>query len=87
MFEPDYAVVAGFLDRVALEGEIEQMVETVLVALKALHAPSHALAKQRLRRSARAAMREAIDAKLTLDVYTSSSAARSAVVLPGANRK
>jgi enoyl-CoA hydratase len=85
MFEPDDAVVAGFLDRVVPGDEIEQAVGNLLAALKTLHAPSHVSAKQRLRRAARAAMREAIDAELTLDAYRSRSAALSSVVLPVAN--
>jgi enoyl-CoA hydratase len=83
MFEPDDSVAAGFLDRVVAKEEIGQTVEAVLAALKALHAPSHAMAKQRLRRSAMAATRQAIDAELTLEAYMSRSATRSAVVLPG----
>jgi len=86
MFEPDDAVVAGFLDRVVAAEDIEQTVAAALAALKALHAPSHAVAKRRLRCSAQAAMRQAIDAELTLDAYTSSSSTRSAVILPNANR-
>jgi enoyl-CoA hydratase len=84
MFEPDDAIVAGFLDRVVAAEKIEQTIEATLAALKALHAPSHASAKQRLRRSAMAAIRQAIDAELTLEAYMSRSATRSAVVLPGA---
>jgi enoyl-CoA hydratase len=84
MFEPNDSVVAGFLDRVVAKEEIEQTVGATLAALKALHAPSHAIAKQRLRGPARTAMRQAIDAELTQEAYTSRSATRSAVVLPGA---
>lgn len=84
MFEPDDAVVAGFLDRVVPGDEIEPAVEDVLAGLKTLHAPSHASAKQRLRHPARAAMREAIDEELTLEAYRSRSAALTSVVLPGA---
>jgi enoyl-CoA hydratase len=83
MFEPDDAVVAGFLDRVVPGDEIERTVEDLLSVLKTLHAPSHVLAKQRLRRTARAAMREAIDAELTLDAYRSRSVGLASVVLPG----
>lgn len=83
MFGPDDSVIAGFLDRVVASEELERTAKTVLAALKALHAPSHAIAKQRLRRSAMAAMRQAIDAELTLEAYMSRSATRSAVVLPG----
>jgi hypothetical protein len=46
---------------------------------------SDALAKQRLRRAAMAAMREAIDRELTLDAYRASAATRTAVVIPGGN--
>lgn len=84
MFEPDDAAIAGFLDRVVPAETIDQAVEELLPALKAVHTPSHVLAKQRLRRSARAAMREAIDAELTLDAYMSAIAARNSVVVPGA---
>ena len=61
MFEPDDAVVAGFLDRVVPATEIEHAIDDVVSSLRKLHAPSHALAKQRLRRPAIVAMREAID--------------------------
>jgi enoyl-CoA hydratase len=84
MFEPDDAVVAGFLDRVVPGDEIEPAVESTLAVLKTLHAPSHISAKQRLRRAAGAAIREAIDEELTLDAYRSRSAALTSVVLPGA---
>ena len=83
MYEPDDAVVAGFLDRAVPETEVEQTVEQVAASLRGLRAPAHALAKQRLRRKVVAAMREAIDSELTLAAYKSSSAALTAVVLPG----
>ena len=85
MFEPDDSVIAGFLDRVVAAEKIEQTLEPVLATLKALHTPSHTTAKQRLRSSTRAAMRQMIDAELTLDAYASRAASMSAVVLPGAN--
>jgi enoyl-CoA hydratase len=85
MFEPDDAVVAGFLDRVVPGNEVERTIEDVVAAMRGLHAPSHALAKQRLRRAAMAAMREAIETELTPAAYMSSSAARTAVVLPAGN--
>ena len=84
MYEPDEALVAGFLDRVVAEDEIDRAAEAAAAALQGLHMPSHALAKQRLRREAMAAMREAIDAELTPAAYRSGSATLSAVVLPGA---
>jgi enoyl-CoA hydratase len=84
MFEPDDAVIAGFLDRVVPAKEIEQTLNDVTSALRNLNAPSHALAKRRLRLPTMDAMREAIADELTLAAYQSSAAARTAVVLPGA---
>src|SRR5882757_10784541 len=49
MFEPDDAVIAGLLDRVVPEDEVETTVQATLAAVRGVHAPSHALAKQRLR--------------------------------------
>ncbi len=83
MYEPDDAVVAGFLDRAVDGSELELTIEQTVTALRGVHMPSHALAKQRLRRSTMAAMRSAIDQELTLAAYRASSAARTAVVLPG----
>jgi enoyl-CoA hydratase len=83
MFEPDDALLAGFLDRVVPENEVERTVEEVVETVRGLHAPSHALAKRRLRGGAMAAMREAIERELTLPAYQASAAARATVVLPG----
>jgi enoyl-CoA hydratase len=85
MFEPDDAVVAGFLDRAVPGNEVERTIDEVVAAMRGLRAPSHALAKQRLRRAAMAAMREAIDRELTLAAYMSNFAALTAVVRPGGN--
>ena len=87
MFEPDDACAAGFLDHVVAGTEIEQTIDRIVSALRKLHAGSHALAKQRLRHSTISAMREAIDRELTLDAYRSSSGARAAVVIPGAQSR
>jgi enoyl-CoA hydratase len=84
MFEPDDAVVAGFLDRVVPATGLEHAIDDVVSALRKLHMPSHAMAKQRLRLPAMVAMREAITRELTPAAYLSSSAARTAVVLPAA---
>ncbi|MDO8911577.1 MAG: crotonase/enoyl-CoA hydratase family protein [Phenylobacterium sp.] len=82
MYEPDEAVAAGFLDRAVAADQVETAIEEVLTAMRAVHATSHALAKQRLRRATGLAMREAIDRELTLEAYASSTHL-SAVVLPG----
>jgi enoyl-CoA hydratase len=84
MFEPDDAVVAGFLDRAVPATEIEPTIDQVVSALRKLNLPSHALAKQRLRLPTMVAMREAMNRELTLAAYQSSSAARTAVTLPKA---
>jgi enoyl-CoA hydratase len=83
MFEPEEAVIAGFLDRVIPENEVEQTLKEVAARLRSLHMPSHALAKQRLRHAAMTAMREAIDRELTPAAYNASAAHRTRVDLPG----
>jgi len=83
MFEPDDAAVAGLLDRVVAADEVDRTVEGIVALLRAIHLPSHALAKQRLRGATAAAMRAAIESELTLSAYRAGAAARSAVVLPG----
>lgn len=82
MYEPDDAVAAGFLDRVVAADAVEETLHEVVDALRGVHAPSHALAKERLRRPAMAAMREAIDRELTLAAYEARSAKGASVVLP-----
>ncbi len=84
MYEPDEALVAGLLDRVVEPDRAEATVAALATTLRGLHKPSHALAKQRLRRATALAMREAIDRELTPAAYSASAQARSSVVLPGA---
>lgn len=83
MYEPDDALVAGLLDRVVPPEAIDAELEKIVAALRAVHKPSHATAKRRLRQATMDAMREAIDRELTLAAYQASSRARSAVTLPG----
>jgi enoyl-CoA hydratase len=85
MFEPDEAMVAGFLDRVVPATEVERTIEEVVAAGRNLRAPSHALAKQRLRAGAMAAMRATMESELTLAAYQASAAARTGVVPPAGN--
>jgi enoyl-CoA hydratase len=87
MYEPDDAAIAGFLDRVVSADAVEKTLHEVITAVRAIDAPSHALAKERLRRPTMAAMRAAIDSELTPAAYTANSAKRSSVVLPGGNRR
>jgi len=83
MYEPDEAVVAGFLDRAVEPESIEATLGEITTALRAIHKPSHATAKKRLRQPVMEAMRSAIERELTLAAYEASNARRSAVVLPG----
>jgi len=73
MFGPDDALVAGLLDRVVPADQVERTITEIANTLRSLHAPSHALAKQRLRRSTSLAMRAAIDEELSLAAYRSSA--------------
>jgi enoyl-CoA hydratase len=83
MYEPQDAVVAGFLDRVVPTNEIDGVLGEILSALRGLNPAIHKSAKLRLRRQAMAAMREAIDRELTLEAYRARAATLSAVALPG----
>jgi enoyl-CoA hydratase len=82
MYEPQDAVVAGFLDRVVPANEIDGVLGEILSALRGLNPAIHKSAKLRLRRQAMAAMREAIDRELTLEAYRARAATLSAVALP-----
>ena len=84
MYEPDDAVVAGFLDRVVPADAVDIWLADILTMLRSIHMPSHALAKKHLRRPAIEAMQAAIDAELTLTAYEASSRKRASVVLPKA---
>lgn len=82
MYEPDEALVAGLLDRVVPQDTIDVELDRIVVALRTIHEPSHAIAKKRLRQPTLDAMRAAIDRELTMAAYQAGSQARSAVVLP-----
>jgi enoyl-CoA hydratase len=82
MYEPEDAVTAGFLDRTVSSEEIEKTLAEVLSALKGLNPSMHASAKLNLRKQAMAAMREAIDADLTIEAYRAAAARLAGVVLP-----
>jgi enoyl-CoA hydratase/carnithine racemase len=83
MYQPDEAVAAGFLDRVVAAEQIDATLAEIITAIRAIHKPSHATAKKRLRQSTMEAMRAAIEQELTLAAYGASRASRSAVALPG----
>jgi enoyl-CoA hydratase len=84
MYEPDDALVAGLLDRVVPPDMIDAELDKIVAGLRAIHKPSHAIAKKRLRQPTMDAMRAAIDRELTIEAYQASSKTRSAVVLPAA---
>ncbi len=82
MYEPDDALTAGLLDRVVPPETIDAELDKIVAALRAIHRPSHAIAKRRLRQATMEAMRGAIDRELTMSAYQASDQARSTVVLP-----
>ena len=84
MFMPDDAVKAGFLDKIVPTGALDAALDEAAAQLAKIHLPSHAIVKRRVRASAFAAIRAAIDAELTLEAYTESARTKSAVRLPGA---
>jgi len=86
MYEPEDAVVAGFLDRAVPADALEGALSDVVSRLKGLNCGMHALAKLKLRRQAMAAIRHAIDSELTLEAYQANVGKVSAVVLPGSGR-
>lgn len=86
MYEPQDAVVAGFLDRVVPADAIDGALGEILSALRGLDAAIHKSAKLRLRRQTMAAMREAIDRELTLKAYQATAATLSAVAVPSGGR-
>lgn len=83
MYEPDEAVTAGFLDRVVAPAAIDDALDEIITALRAIHKPSHMIAKRRLRQPAMDAIRNAIDRELTMAAYEASNRARTAVAQPG----
>jgi enoyl-CoA hydratase len=86
MFEPEDAVVAGFLDRAVPSAEIDRALREVLAALKGVNVTMHAIAKRNLRKQVMASMREVIDADLTLEAYQANAARVAGVALPGSQR-
>lgn len=82
MYEPDEALAAGFLDCVVTPELLEQTLHGTISALRAIHKPSHATAKTRLRQPVMDAMRAAIDRELTMVAYEASNRARKAVAMP-----
>ena len=86
MFEPEDAVTAGFLDRAVPPNEVDGALSEVLSALKGVNVEMHATAKHNLRRQAMAAMREAIDADLTIEAYRANAARLAGVAQPGGGR-
>ena len=83
MYQPADALTAGFLDRVVAPEAMDVGLAQIITALRAIHKPSHAVAKRRLRQGAMDAIRVAIDHELTRAAYEASSRARTAVLMPG----
>jgi len=85
MFSGDDALSAGLVDAVINEAALEETVNAAAEALKAIHRPSHAAAKLRIRKATIQVMREAIDAEITLEAYQQRAKGTSSVILPGAS--
>jgi enoyl-CoA hydratase len=69
MFDPHTALAAGFLDQVVAPAALGAAQETAAQRLAAIDPLSHATTKSRVRGSAAAAIRAAIDAEITLSAY------------------
>ena len=82
MYEPEQALTAGFLDHLVAPEAIEGRLGEIIAGFRAIHKPSHATAKKRLRQPAIDAMRAAIERELTMAAYEASSRARRAVAMP-----
>jgi enoyl-CoA hydratase len=64
LYAPDEAVVAGFLDEVVAPEDLAARSLTIAEGLAEIDLASHAATKQRIRASALAALREAIESEL-----------------------
>jgi enoyl-CoA hydratase len=84
MFVPEDAVSAGFFDKIVPAEQLDATVSEIAGQLAKIHLPSHAIVKRRVRATAFAAIRAAIDSELTLDGYREGARSKSAVRLPGA---
>jgi enoyl-CoA hydratase len=69
MYSFSDAVTAGFLDRLVAPADFEAEVSKSLDHALRIHRGPHAVVKSRLRQPTMKAMREAIDAELTLEAY------------------
>lgn len=83
MYEAQEAATAGFLDRVVPAEAVDRTLDEILAAMKALHRPSHTLAKRRLRATALDAIRAAIEDELTPEAYRTGASMLAAVAQPG----
>jgi enoyl-CoA hydratase len=62
-------MTAGFLDQVVSPEQLQATAESIAGALTKIDLPSHASTKHRLRRAAVEAVRNAINAEITLEAY------------------
>lgn len=86
MYEPEDAVIAGFLDRAVPPQAVDRTLDEILTGVKSVNVAMHAAAKRRLRQPTMAAMREAIDRELTIEAYQARAATLSGVALPAGGR-
>ncbi len=83
LFEPNTAVKAGLLDMVVPAAELDGTLKGVIEGVSAIHMPSHASAKKKLRKPVMDIMRELIDRELNMEAYSKRPSSGSDVVLPG----
>jgi enoyl-CoA hydratase len=69
MFAPQDAMAAGFLDTVVPAEALMGVAQSIASSLSKIDFPAHASTKRRLRRTAAAAVRAAIDSEITLQDY------------------
>jgi enoyl-CoA hydratase len=78
LFSPAEALAAGFLDQLVPAEDLDATAEAAAQSLTKVDLASHAATKRRLRAGAIAAVRNAIEAEITLDAYRERLAATRA---------
>jgi enoyl-CoA hydratase len=82
---PREAVLAGYLDRAVAADELQKAAREIATALSQVDLDAHAATKERLRKAAIEATRNAIDLEINLQFYQDRAAHRSAATQAAAN--
>lgn len=83
MFDFEAAARAGFFDSIEDPENIDAAKAAAIAAARAVHRPSHAEVKRRLRGPVQRAMRAAINEEITPEAYAARAGTASTVRLPG----